>query len=122
MEIAEYHAIVDDAVATLPDDVREAMKDVIIVVDDTPPPQRRGFLLGLYEGVPVTAWGRDSMNAKPPDKISLFRQSIEMVARTPEEIPHIVRETLWHEIAHFLGFDHDRIHVMEERWRQKRRT
>ena len=55
-----------------------------------------------------------------PDQITLFAHAIESEAENEEEIPHIVRETLWHEIAHHFGFDHDAMHDMEERWRNKR--
>jgi len=50
----------------------------------------------------------------------LFAHAIESYAESEDEIPHVVRETLWHEIAHHFGFDHDVIHDMEERWKAKR--
>ncbi|HVW66703.1 MAG TPA: metallopeptidase family protein [Candidatus Peribacteraceae bacterium] len=119
MERAQYEAIIRDTIEALPDQIREKLNDVAIVIEETAPPQKRGILLGLYEGMPLTEWGRD-MVAKLPDKITLFTASIEQVAGSEERIPDIVRETLWHEIAHYFGFGHDRIHVMEERWRAKR--
>ena len=115
-----YESIVRDAIDALPEQINTQLNDVLIVIDDVPPPHGKGILLGLYEGVPLTAWGRGEMNGKPPDKISIFTSSIERIAKTPEEIPHLVRETLWHEIAHYFGFDHDRIGDMEKRWREKR--
>jgi predicted Zn-dependent protease with MMP-like domain len=119
MDRAQYEAIVRDAVDALPDHLREQLKDVAIVIEDVAPKKGRGVLLGLYEGIPLTTWGRE-MGSQLPDKITLFRESIELVAETPEEIPHLVRETLWHEIAHFFGFEHNKIHEMEERWKEKR--
>jgi len=119
MEREQYEAIIRDTIDALPDQIREKLNDVAIVIERDAPPQKRGILLGLYEGVPLTAWGRD-MAVKLPDKITLFTSSIEAVAQSQEQIPHIVRETLWHEIAHYFGFDHDHIHVMEKRWREKR--
>lgn len=120
MELPEYDAIVRETLDALPEQLRTPLKDVIIAIEEESPPGS-GMLLGLYEGVPLTAWGRGDMNGKPPDKISLFRLPIERVARTPEEIPSIVRETLWHEIAHYFGFGHDRIRHMEERWHTYRK-
>lgn len=114
-----YEQIVRDALEALPKEFLEPLKNVSIVIDDIAPPQEKGILLGLYEGVPLTSWGRGG-NGALPDKITLFKYSIEQVAKTKEEIPAIVRETLWHEIAHFFGFKHDQIHAMEERWRAKR--
>ncbi|MDD4319359.1 MAG: metallopeptidase family protein [Candidatus Peribacteraceae bacterium] len=114
-----YHAIVQDALGALPPRISAELKDVAIVIEDEPPPGRQGILLGLYEGVPLTTWGRE-YSGKLTDKITLYRASIERVARTEEEIPHLVRETLWHEIAHYFGFDHAAIGQMERRWRNKR--
>lgn len=119
MERAQYEAIIRDTIDALPDHIREKLNDVAIVIEEKSPPQKRGVLLGLYEGVPLTAWGRD-MAVKLPDKITLFTSSIEVVAQSEERIPDIVRETLWHEIAHYFGFEHDHIHEMEKRWREKR--
>ena len=114
-----YEAIVRDALEALPEPHREQLEHVAIVIEKSPPPGHRGILLGRYEGIPLTAWGRD-VNGKLPDKISLFQESIERIAQTPEDIPHIVRETLWHEIAHYFGFGHEKIHEMEKRWKAKR--
>ena len=115
-----YEAIVRDTVDALPEHLRDQLKDVAIVIEEEAPPQKKGILLGLYEGVPLTAWGK-GMGPQLPDKITLFKQSIELIAKTPKEIPALVRETLWHEIAHYFGFDHDKIHQMEKRWRERRK-
>jgi predicted Zn-dependent protease with MMP-like domain len=111
-----YETIVREALSALPAHLRGALKDVLIVIEDEQPPSRPGILLGLYEGVPLPAWGRD-FSGKLPDKITLFRASIERVAGSEERIPAIVRETVWHEIGHYFGLDHRQIRKMEERWR-----
>ena len=120
-----YDAAIAEALAALPSRIRGAMKDIVIIVEERPSrrpgayPIRRGqVLLGLYEGVPLTAWGRE-WNGKPPDKITLFKGPIEQVAGSPENVPRLVRETLWHEIGHYFGLDHEQIHAMERRWRTK---
>ena len=119
MERPAYEAIIQEAITALPKAIREGMKDVLIMLEEEQPKERGGLLLGLYEGIPLTQWGRE-MSGKPPDKITLFRQSIEQYAHNPEEIPDLIRETLWHEIAHYFGFGHDRIGQMEKRWRKRR--
>ncbi len=125
MDPAEFQIIVDRAVAHLPERFRAAVKDVVILVRDRPDPRghrthsrRSGLLLGLYEGTPITEW-LPEYSGKLPDTITLFREHIE-AAGQPEDIPHVVSDTLLHEIAHHFGFDHDRIDVMEERWRARR--
>jgi len=117
----EFQRIVDETVRTLPPQFQEAIKDVAIVIEERPRNRQSRTLLGLYEGIPVTAWGRGMVSGKMPDKISLFKENIESYAFSPEEIPHIIRETLLHEIAHHFGFDHDKIHHMEKRWKAQRK-
>lgn len=94
------------------------MENVHIVVEETDlggARRRAGirggsFLLGLYEGVPLTRRGTGyGMYPILPDKITLFKQNIERVARTPEEIRLQIREVLIHEIAHHFGMDEKQI-------------
>jgi predicted Zn-dependent protease with MMP-like domain len=118
MDAREFQTVVAETVKGLPKKFRDALKDVAIVVE--PLPRSRGrSLLGLYEGVPITEWGID-YSGKLPDKITLYKENIERYAESPEEVPHVIRETLLHEIAHHFGFEHDRIDEMEERWRKAR--
>lgn len=127
MDPQAYQAIVQEALDALPEHLRDPLRDVLIVIEDRPRPGqgiaiRKGqVLLGLFEGVPLTAWGRN-YSGKLPDKITLFRESIALIAGSEEMIPHLIRETLWHELAHAFGFGHDKIGEMEKRWREKRQA
>jgi predicted Zn-dependent protease with MMP-like domain len=121
MDSPLFERIVNETVATLPAQFQEAIKDVAIVIQPQARNRKEQRLLGLYEGYPVTEWGIGMISGKLPDKITLFKENIEAYAMDEEEVPHIIRETLLHEIAHHFGFDHDKIHVMEKRWRQKRK-
>jgi predicted Zn-dependent protease with MMP-like domain len=120
MEADEYRLIVGETIEALPAKLRDRMKDVVVVIEERPQRGYRRRLLGLYEGVPITEWGKGAAVAELPDQITLFTRMIEAVAETEEEVPHVVRETLWHEIAHHFGFDHDAMHDMEAKWRRKR--
>lgn len=121
MEAAEYRRLVRETIDALPPGLRAQTENVVIVIDDAPQRGRKRSLLGLYEGVPVTEWGKGTAVAELPDQITLFTRAIEDVAGSEDEIPHVVRETLWHEIAHHFGFDHDVIDEMEERWEARRK-
>jgi predicted Zn-dependent protease with MMP-like domain len=48
-----------------------------------------------------------------PDKITLFKKPLEMQAGTLNELREAIRHTLWHEIAHYYGLDHRKIHELE---------
>ncbi len=119
MERADYEAIVNDALAALPAAMQERLAEVAILIDERPTPRRGELLLGLYEGIPLTEWGRGQLSA-PPDTITLFVRAIEESVATDRDIPDAVRETLWHEIAHFFGFEHETIDEMERRWQKRR--
>lgn len=122
MDQTTFEQIAWEAFDAIPPKLRAAIRDVDIVIEDRPTgknARRKGLLLGLYEGIPLTAPDRD-FSGKIPDKITLFREHIEQAASSEEEIPHIIRETVWHEVGHFFGLDHDRIRLMEKRWREKR--
>jgi predicted Zn-dependent protease with MMP-like domain len=68
---------------------------------------KRGRLLGLYEGIPLTS--RTSQYAGVlPDRITIYRQAICAICRT-EQVADEVRRTVIHEIAHHFGIDDDRL-------------
>jgi predicted Zn-dependent protease with MMP-like domain len=64
-------------------------------------------LYGLYEGVPRTEWGADSVPI--PNKISLFRLPLEEDFSDPRDLEDEVRVTVIHELAHHLGIDDSRL-------------
>lgn len=108
----EFEKLVHDAIQELPEEIRQKMDNVAVVIEDDPTPEqlkkngiRHGdLLLGLYEGVPRSRRG-PGYTLVLPDKISIFKNQIEQVAHTPEQIKQQVRQTVWHEIAHHFGFD-----------------
>lgn len=118
MELAAFNACIDKAIADLPEQIRTHLDDVVIVVEDRPKRPTKGLLLGLYEGIPVTQWGKGFAEV-PTDKITLYKEHIEMYAGSEEAMPAAIRETLLHELAHHFGYGHDKIHEMERRWREQ---
>ncbi len=121
-----FEKLVKDALADLPEHIREKMDNVAIVVEERPSEEDlrehkitfRNLLLGTYHGVPKTAWGR-GFGMRLPDKITIFQEPIESLARTKEEITEIVKNTVWHEIAHHFGFSEKGVRELEIK---KRRT
>ena len=103
----EFEESVEAAVETLPDDLREAMSNVAIVVEDEPPEGEP--LLGLYEGIPLTE--RTSAYAgAPPDKISIYRGPLErLYGHDPELLQRQIRHVVVHEIAHHFGISDERL-------------
>ncbi len=98
---------IDDAVNSLPADLRAAMSNVEIVVEDEPPDRRP--LLGQYHGVPLPR--RTSMySGVLPDKISLYRGPITRLAGgDADRLRREVRHVVLHEIAHHFGISDARL-------------
>jgi predicted Zn-dependent protease with MMP-like domain len=70
-------------------------------------------LLGLYQGVPYDRRGFYYGNVLP-DKITLFKEPIEALCRSREEIEERVREVVIHEVGHYVGLDDNRLRELEE--------
>jgi predicted Zn-dependent protease with MMP-like domain len=98
---------VQEALESLPHDLRAAISNVEIVTEDEPPPGQR--LLGLYRGIPLTR--RSSAYAGVlPDKISIYRGPIERLTRSdPERLREEIKHVVLHEIAHHFGISDERL-------------
>ena len=64
-----FDAAICDALDSLPDNLRMAISNVEIVIEEEPPDGQR--LLGLYQGVPLSRRTSDYSGVLP-DKISIF--------------------------------------------------
>jgi predicted Zn-dependent protease with MMP-like domain len=103
----DFEQAVREALDSLPPDLRDAMSNVEIVVDEEAPPESR--VLGLYQGIPLTR-RTSSYAAVPPDKITIFRRPIERVAGLdPERLRAQVHHVVIHEIAHHFGISDERL-------------
>jgi predicted Zn-dependent protease with MMP-like domain len=118
----EFEELVETALAAIPSPFAERLADVAIVIDDEPAPGQAPpgqTLLGLYQGVPRTAWGADG--TAYASRITLFRGPHERLFPDAEARAQAVENTLRHEIAHHLGIDEDHIRSIEvERTRRRR--
>jgi predicted Zn-dependent protease with MMP-like domain len=103
----QFEQWVAEAIESLPAELRSAMSNVAIVVEDEPPPGQP--LLGLYQGLPLTRRG-SSYGAVPPDKITIFRVPLErFYGGDPGRLRLEVRRVVLHEIAHHFGIGDDRL-------------
>lgn len=119
----EFSALISAAMDELPQEYIERLDNVAVVYEDEPTPEQREklrlrcdqTLLGLYEGIPLTRRG-SGYSLVLPDKITLFKLPILQSVHTAEGLRKQIKHTLWHEIAHYYGLDHDRIHEIERNW------
>jgi predicted Zn-dependent protease with MMP-like domain len=98
---------VQEALDSLPPELRARMSNVEIVVDDEPPPGQP--LLGLYQGVPLTR--RSSQyGGVLPDKITIYSGPlIRLYGSDPARLRREVVRVVLHEIAHHFGISDERL-------------
>jgi predicted Zn-dependent protease with MMP-like domain len=102
-----FEEAIDEALSSLPADLRAAMSNVAIVVEDEPTDGRP--LLGLYHGVPLPRRSR-TYSGVLPDKISIFRGPItRLTAGDADRLRREVRHVVLHEIAHHFGISDARL-------------
>ncbi|HZP71845.1 MAG TPA: metallopeptidase family protein [Gaiellaceae bacterium] len=106
-EPPSFQDLVEDALAELPDDLRGAMSNVDVVVEDEPPDGAP--LLGLYQGVPLTR-RTSRYGGALPDKITIYRGPLERLSHgDPERLRMQVRRVVLHEVAHHFGISDERL-------------
>ena len=94
------------ALDSLPADLREAMSNVEIVVEDENAEDPDVF--GLYLGIPLPE--RHDYAGVLPDKIAIYRLPLEdAFGHDPELLVEEIRITVIHELAHHFGIDDDRL-------------
>ena len=105
---AEFEEYVADALDDLPPELAAVFSNVVVVVEDEN--AEEPDLLGLYEGVALTE--REHYSGALPDRISLYRIPLCLMA---EDLDHLLEEiqvTVVHEFAHHMGIDDDRLHEL----------
>jgi predicted Zn-dependent protease with MMP-like domain len=119
---SDFDALVEVAFRRIPARFRKRMKNVAVMVEPEPSAAQLGAgrvprgdtLLGLYEGRPLPV--RSTFEGfSMPDRITLFQGPIERAARGPEDVPRVIADTLWHEIAHYFGMDERQVRAAERR-------
>jgi predicted Zn-dependent protease with MMP-like domain len=132
MEESEFRAVVLEAFDAVPETWKGRLENVALLVEDEPSEEvrlaegltGRDTLLGLYQGIPLTARGAQyGVGLTMPDTITLYRLPImdEAIELTDDHtgdlknnVRKVVRETLWHEIGHYFGLEEEPINDREE--------
>ena len=139
MTIERFEELVNEGIKAIPKEFLAKLDNVAIVIENEPSSEqlkklkigKNSFLFGLYQGIPkIKRWGYGQVL---PDKITIFKNPIEKMAHSRErqrsvkmnevhrlenEIREIVKNTVWHEIAHHFGLDEKEIRKVESRRRK----
>lgn len=106
----EFEQVVKEALESLPAPLRDKIDNVEVSVRESPDRQQTGEhgsgLYGLYEGVPLDQRTHDFQGALP-DRITIFKRSIERDFPERQDMIQCIRDTVIHEVGHFFGFDDD---------------
>jgi predicted Zn-dependent protease with MMP-like domain len=127
VEISEdiFGELYEEAIAAIPKMYKKRLQNVAFLAEDFPSEEQRHklnllpheTLFGLYEGVPLPA--RNGSISLLPDKITIFKQPLLSASRSLAELRINIGHTVWHEVAHYYGLDHDRIHALDAKRRQR---
>jgi predicted Zn-dependent protease with MMP-like domain len=115
----QFQQLIDEALNGLPGEHVQQLENVAILFDEDPTPEQRHesnlrpnqTLLGLYEGVPLA--DRQGMTPTLPDRITLFKGPLSRQSNSLDQLKEEISHTLWHEIAHYFGLNHDDIAAKE---------
>ncbi len=123
-----FRKVVEEEWDAVPRRFAARVENVALLIEDEPDRETRReegleeghTLLGLYRGIPATARGEGYGDGGIlPDTITLYRLPILQEAQhegdgSPEAVRIAVRETLWHEIGHYFGYDEETIRERED--------
>ncbi len=119
MELERFSELVDEAIASIPEEFRSRLDNIAIQIRPIASPglyrDLSGSpwgLLGLYQGVPYAGRG-PWYGGVLPDRILIFQKPIERVARTAAGIRKLVREVVIHEVGHYFGLSDDELRRLE---------
>jgi predicted Zn-dependent protease with MMP-like domain len=115
---AEFDKLVEKAMSVIPARFRRKLDNISFIVEMEPP---RPGLLGLYQGRPLPRRGTaDSFTL--PDRITLYQGPHERLARDRPDLLRLLRETIWHEVAHYFGMDERQVRLAELRRSRRGRS
>lgn len=121
-----FEELVAEAFELIPQQFREAMRNVALVIEDEPSPELLAelgmappdTLYGLYQGVSLVEreWGQ---LAELPDQVIIFRDPILEDAEDEDDVIRAVGETVIHEFGHHFGLSEEEIDEAEAIWAEE---
>lgn len=110
MEREEFEQVVAEALDQIPDDLASRVRNLVVLVEDEAPAEDPD-LLGMYDGLAITAPGADT-DPWGPARIFVFRLNLQDMCESREELLAEIRITVLHEVAHHFGIDEARLHEL----------
>jgi predicted Zn-dependent protease with MMP-like domain len=116
----DFAQLITEAWDSLPGEHVRNLKNVAVTWQDEPTSEQRQesklepwqTLLGLYQGTPLSQ-RQGMLNKSLPDKITLYKGPLTALSADLLQLKEQIRHTLWHEIGHYYGLNHQQIHERE---------
>jgi len=116
----EFDAVLEEAIDGLPPRVAQELEKVSIVVDPYPDEELFGDdeeqagpgLAGLYSEASRLERGLTDTGSLP-GVIHLFQRNLELTCTTRDELIDEIRDTLLHEVGHFLGMEEEDLEELD---------
>ena len=117
----EFEALVEEALAKLPQRFAALLENVAVVVEDEPTDddldevfdeeeeadvEDEHELLGIFRGTPLTHRRHDDL-PRLPAEVAIFRGPILRIARDRRQAIQEIRDTVIHELGHYFGLADD---------------
>lgn len=107
----EFDALVEQALSGVPEQFRQYLDNVVVVVEEEPTDEDydetdtpdEHELFGIFRGAPY--FERNRTVSELPAQIALFRGPILRSCETRGEAVREIRDTVVHELGHWLGLD-----------------
>lgn len=120
----QFEKYLQEAIDSIPKPYVDHIENVAFILEDDPTAEQRirlklypnETLFGLYEGVPLPA--RGGATKLLPDKISIFKNPLLLASTDKKDLRDKIGHTVWHEVAHYFGLDHQRIHQLDAKRRK----
>ena len=115
---ADFERAVAQALESIPADLRRAIENVAVTVEDEPTAEdllsvgldpELDTLLGLYQGVPLPERGPSTYGSSLPDRIVVYRLPLLEVCASRRELLREIRDTVVHELGHYFGLPEEEL-------------
>ena len=123
MRASTFDELVEKAFRRIPLRFRKRMQNVSIVIEKEPSSETsdvrtragRHDAARAISGPTASDAKRFRSRSRMPDRITLFQGPIERASHGPADVPRVIADTLWHEIAHYFGMDERQVRAAERR-------
>ncbi len=114
MEDIKFEELIEQYLSELPKKFKDRLRNIGVVVDydnyshkELENTRHNELTLGLYQGLPNTEKPGHYRNL--PDKITIFKKSLESISADDEELAGNLKKVLLHEIGHYFGIDEKKL-------------